>query len=543
MSNSSTSLVNQLRQTAQSFEATVNEQSHKVHVALNKIDTTVNNVNKQIIDLREMIIEGEEKQLAHENVLRIEQQIAEQLKNYQTVRRSVLGVIKDFDINLARGTTIQQLSEELWMSSSRYWLSYAFIAISAWIQENKEICNNAVTEAMRRDASKASLFFCLLNLRFGRHVEAREWLYEYFGSVDSLHPPRETALLLQAYLYGIFGKDSQLDNFVQSTVEKWVTQLSTDPEIATELVGDYASYLKTLPTEKPNFSTNALSEHCQNVNEINASMESVGKYAAALKRINKLDAVEEFVCGNDFIAGIDRLLNDLVTNYDEEELRLRKEQEFYKLVMEHEGDVEAAKKQYEVYLDTVKDAPNIGKQMFAWAAYATGVDESVQKFALQKTKGWYADALNEYDHEIRTAAPASFTLEVDLWKECTDGKDREAVKKSLNDKFKAEKGKLLIFVKPNIVLSAIAIAMLIIGCVVGIAASVWWGYVAGAGLFVIFAAIVIITTAVRLKTYPARIKRAEDTLNACLDEIEGYRNAFEKSSAVKDEIAKKLEYI
>lgn len=543
MSNSSSSLVNQLRQTADAFESTVNEQSQKVHAALNKIDTTVNNVNKQISDLREMIIEGEEKQLAHENVLRIEQQIAEQLKSYQVVRRSVLGVIKDFDINLARGSTVQQLSEELWMSSSRYWLSYAFIAISAWVQENKEVCYNAVTEAMRRDSTKASLFFCLLNLRFGRHIEAREWLYEYFGAVDSVHPPRETALLLQAYLYGIFGKDSQLDGFVQSTVEKWVTQLSADPEIATDLVNDYGNYLQTLPTEKVAFSTDMLSEHCENLDEINTAMDNVGRYAAALKRINKLDEVEEFVCGNDFIASIDKLLNDLVTNYDEEELRLRKEQEFYKLIMEHEGDVEAAKKQYEVYLDTVKDAPNIGKQMFAWAAYARDVDDSVQKFALQKTKCWYTDALTEYDHNIKASAPSSFTLEVDLWKDSTDGKDREAVKKSLDDKFKAEKSKLLVFIKPNIVLSAIAIATLIIGCVIGIAASVWWGYVAGAGLFVVFAGIVVITTVIRLKGYPARIKRAEDTLNACLDEIDNFRAAFENAAAVKDEIAKKLEYI
>lgn len=542
MSNS-TSLVNQLQKTANSFESTVNEQSAKVKTALKKIDTTVNNVNKQITDLREMIIEGEEKQLAHENVLRIEQQIAEQLKSYQVVRRSVLGVIKDFDINLARGSTIQQLSEELWMSSSRYWLSYAFIAISAWVQENKEICNNAVTEAMRRDSTKSSLFFCLLNLRFGRHIEAREWLYEYFGSVDSMHPPRETALLLQAYLYGIFGKDSQLDNFVQSTVEKWITQLNTDPEIATSLVGDYSNYIKTLPSEKINLNTNALSEHCKNVGEIGKSMETVGRYSSALKRINKLDAVQEFVCGNDFIARVDKLLNDLVTNYDEEELRLRKEQEFYKLVMEHEGDVEAAKKQYDVYLDSVKEAPNIGKQMFTWAAYATGVDESVQKFALQKTKGWYADALNEYDHDIKAAVPTSFTLEVDLWKETTDGKDREAVKKSLEDKFKAEKTKLLVFIKPNIVMSTIAIALLIIGCVIGIAASVWWGYVAGAGLFVVLGGVVVLTTVIRLKAYPNRIKRAQDTLTACLDEIDNFRTTFDQAASLKDEIAKKLEYI
>lgn len=540
--SSTSSLVNELNETAQSFQNKMSEQAQKVHVALDKIDTTVNNVNKQILDLRKMIIEGEEKQLAHENVLRIEQQIAEQLKSYQVVRRSVLGVIKDFDINLARGSTVQQLSEELWMSSSRYWLSYAFIAISAWVQDNKEICNNAVSEALRREASKTSLFFCLLNLRFGRHVQAREWLYEYFGAVDSLHPPRETALLLQAYLYGVFGKDSQLDSFVQTTVENWMAQLDSDPDISADLVSDYGSYLQTLPSEKKNVALPTLDECCVNRGEIDVALTNVGRYRTARKRIEKLDSVAEYTCDSDFIAGIDKLLNDLVTNYDEEEIKLRNEQEFYKLVMQHEGDVEAAKKQYEVYMDTVKDAPNIGKQMFKWAAYGTDVDESVQKFAMQKTKGWYVEAVNAYDHTVKSEAPATFKLKIDLWEDTTDGKDREAVKKSLDDKFKEEKTKLLVFIKPNIVLSIVALVALIVGCVVGIAAT-FYGYIAGAGLFVVFALIVVLTTLFRLKAYPKRIKRAEDSLTACLDEIDRYRAAFDEEAAVKDEIVQKLEFM
>lgn len=541
--SSTSSLVNALQNSAQSFASDVNEQTHKVHTALNKIDNTVNNVNKQISELREMIIEGEEKQLAHENVLRIEQQIAEQLKSFQAVRRSVIGVIKDFDINLARGSTIQQLSEELWMSSSRYWLSYAFIAISAWVQNNKDVCANAVSEAMRRDASKTALFFCLLNLRFGRHIESREWLYEYFGAVDSVHPPRETALLLQAYLYGVFGKDAQLDSFVQTTVEKWMTQLNSDPDISTALTGDFTGFVKTLPSAKPSFKSDVLDEHCETVGEINASLVEAGRYATAVKQIEKLENVPEYNCDGNFIASVDKLLDDLVTNYDEEELRLRKEQEFYKMIMENEGNVEAAKKQYDAYLETVKDAPNIGKQMFVWTTRPAGVDETVQKFALQKTKGWYMNAVNEFDHDLKTSAPASFKLNIEFWSETTDGKDRESVKKSLDDKYKEERNKLLIFTKPNIIMSIVAIVALIIGCAVGIAAATWIGYVAGAGLFVVLALITVVTTAVKVKKYPERVKRAEETLAACLDEIDRYRAEFEKNCAVKDEVIHKLEFI
>lgn len=229
---STSQLVSALNSTANAFASGVKTQADKMNAALNKIDSTVNNVDQKMTQLRKMIIEGEEKQLAHENVLQLEQRINEQLNSYIQTRRSVLGVIKDFDINLARGSTIAKLSEELWMSSSRYWLSYAFIAISAWVQDNKELCENAVSEALRRDASRASLFFCLLNLRFGDHIAARSWLYEFFGAVDSLHPPRETALLIQAYIYGVFGRDVQLDSFVQMTMDRWVNEIGAEKEMS-----------------------------------------------------------------------------------------------------------------------------------------------------------------------------------------------------------------------------------------------------------------------------------------------------------------------
>lgn len=538
-------LVNRLQSTAQSFANGVNAQANKMNSALNKIDTTVNNVDQKMTQLRKMIIEGEEKQLAHENVLKLEQKINEQLNSYLQTRRSVLGVIKDFDINLARGTTITKLSEELWMSSSRYWLSYAFIAISAWIQDNKELCENAVSEAIRRDATRTSLFFCLLNLRFGRHPEAREWLYEFFGAVDSLHPPRETALLIQAYIYGVFGRDVQLDNIVEMTMDRWVSEIGSDKEMSAELVEDYTTYVKSLPVKKTEIPSGALYDYCANLNELETSYQSASRYEYALARVKKLENAPVVDGNGDFIAKVDKLLDDLVNNYDEEELQLRNEQKFYKLIMEHNGDVEAAKKQYEQYLQTFNEAnANISKQMFRWAVYPEGEDICVQKFAMQKTKGWYQDAVKVYDREIKNEVPANFKLKIDLWEDVTDGKDREAVKKNINDAFMAARNKEVIFTKGNIILSALAVVLLIVGCAIGMIVTASWniyGYIAGAALFVVLAAIVVVTTVLKVKKFPQRIEKAQQVLDKCLDEIDNYREVIEKEFEIKDEVLKALE--
>ena len=76
---STSQLVSALNSTANAFASGVKTQADKMNAALNKIDSTVNNVDQKMTQLRKMIIEGEEKQLAHENVLQLEQRINEQL--------------------------------------------------------------------------------------------------------------------------------------------------------------------------------------------------------------------------------------------------------------------------------------------------------------------------------------------------------------------------------------------------------------------------------------------------------------------------------
>ena len=154
MSNASY-LINQLDQSINSFENRVDGRVNSVYSASSNVHSTTINMMK-----------GEQTQLAHENIMRIDQIIKEQFSNHEAIRKTVMGVVRDFDINLVRNSTIQELSEELWITSSRYWLSYALIAITAWINNYPEVARNALSESGRRDDIKTTLFFCLMNLRF-----------------------------------------------------------------------------------------------------------------------------------------------------------------------------------------------------------------------------------------------------------------------------------------------------------------------------------------------------------------------------------------
>ena len=235
MATSSYNAVNNLNETIGSFKAKVDVKIDSVNTSTASIKATTDKIYDSVSRFKENMVQNEEKQLAHENILRIDQILKEQFGDHEAVRKTVMGVVVDFDINLVRNESIQELSEELWITSSRYWLSYALMAITAWINDYKEVANNALSECFRRDPVKASLFFCLFNLRFGRNDVAKKWFFEYLKTVDPTKVQQESAVLLQAYLNGLFGTDKELEHDVNNVIKGWISELNAHQEIAEEL--------------------------------------------------------------------------------------------------------------------------------------------------------------------------------------------------------------------------------------------------------------------------------------------------------------------
>ena len=105
--------INNLDQTINSFKSRVDVKVSDVSISTASIQATTDKIYENIERFKNDLMHGEESQIAHENILRIDQIIKEQFSNYIAIRRTVMGVVRDFDINLVRNSTIQELSEEL----------------------------------------------------------------------------------------------------------------------------------------------------------------------------------------------------------------------------------------------------------------------------------------------------------------------------------------------------------------------------------------------------------------------------------------------
>ena len=524
--------IQNLNSTINQFESNVDVHVNNIRHSSNIVEQATQSIYQQISKFREDMEHGEQNQLAHENIIRIEQIIKEQFSSYETIRKTVMGVVRDFDINLVRNTTIQELSEELWMTSSRYWLAYALIAITAWVNNYPDVAKNALAEGGRKDAIKSTLFFCLLNLRFERPEVAKRWFYEYLKTLDPTMLQREAEVMLHAFLDGIFGKDKELEQSVIDVIDQWIGIINDDAEICDELITAYTRYMDNINPMKK-FEYASILQYCTNASELSNSYLEVSKYDVILELLKELNVEDVEQTDENYKERVDAVLINLISNFDEEEQELRNEQEYFNLIVRNEGVVEIAEKQYEEEMALQNESFNIGKQMINWAIYDETANASVRKFAFQNTKEWFKTALDRFSIKVQQNFPIEYSLSIDTWSGISNGQDQPEMVENMKNYYETNKFQNMFVNTPNIV------AVLVF--IVSLALAFMTPY---ALIATVISAIILGYRCFKaVKEYPKRVEASVKALQQTLAEIAEFRQYFDENSMKKDDVLSETEFI
>ena len=526
-------LVNELNETISSFKSRVDVKIEDVSKATTNIRLTTNKIYDNINKFKKDMMQNEEKQIAHENILRIDQIIKEQFSNYITIRRTVIGVVRDFDIDLVRNSTIQELSEELWITSSRYWLAYALIAITAWVNDYPDIAKNALAECGRKDKIKTTLFFCLMNLRFNRMETAKKWFFEYLRTLDPTILQQETAVLLQAFINGIFGKDKELEHEVKKLIDSWIAIINDNKEISQDIVKAYEEYIEGRNTTI-NFQYQAISSFCANSSQVKKAFYDVLKYDLLIEFINSLDLKERVQNEANYKTRIDEVLVNLISNFDKEELELREQQEYFKFVVKNGGMVEKAKEQYKATQELQNVNFNIGKQMVKWAIYDEDgqMDLYVRKFGLQNTKLWFKEAINNWSNRVQATFPRKYSLNIDTWQGVSNGHDQVEQNENMMKYFETHRFQMKYVNSYNIAtLLAVIVSLILI-------------FVSWYSLIIAVATVGILVYRIieANKTFHIRVDNAVNNLNRCIYELAEFENYYEENCMKKDVLMQMIEF-
>ena len=540
-------LINQLDGAVNSFQGNVNVHVRNVESATQHIQATTNQVRAKVEEFHDNLIKGEQKQLAHENIIRIDQIVKEQFGNYDAIRKTIIGVVRDFDINLVRNSTIEELSEELWITSSRYWLSYALIAVTAWVNNYPELAKNALSESSRKDSIKTTLFFCLLNLRFDRVETARKWFRAYCKTLDPTMLQQETSVMIQAFLNGVFGKDKELEHEIVEILDEWIGIISEDAQICESLVNAYYHYLRNIGADAQ-FNYEFIQNFCTNSAEVQASFRDVSKLDKVITLLKEMDVEEVPQNIDNYKDRVDAVLTNLITNYDEEELEIRNQQQYYRFVVENEGNTAVAENQYQQFINLQNENFNIGKQMVEWVVYGkeTNTDPQVRKFGLQSTKDWFKSAINNWTNELREKCPLQYNLSIDGWQGLSNARDLDEQTASLKNYFENNKFKICYVNGLNIatvIVFFISLAVTV-GSIVSMVANGFTPvFIVGLVLMLLSAGFLAIRVINGKKKFEQRVNAAVQNLAMTISQIVEFQRYFSENISKKDEILSTIEFI
>lgn len=505
------------------------------------VDGKLNGVSSELNALTEEFraFVNESKRIANladakQNVVILEQELKKEFGDYEKVRKHTVGILQAADISVVKKETIENITEEMMLSTPRYWLAPALIALSAWLSDNKELADKALREAMRRDDEKTSLLFCLISRRAGRLDGSLVWLERYFAMQDPKNMERRIIVVLDAFASGLFGGD--VKGICASKIKHWIDELSSRAGFADQQKQQWQNAFLAKKVSMNESEFPILKEHSsswdklKDVLEIAETHDEIYTYFSNIFNtpIENVSSVS---------AKIDDILDNLVKNYDTEELPLRAQLRKNKLVIEENGEIDRANKRfdsefkgYEEYNDFSQHLTNT-----ALSPEATGALIATQKLSISLSKQWILDAYEDLIVKSRSEVPVEIDINIDSWNGKTrDGSNSEELSSLLNDHIdemkKGQLSKIKWSKKKIIITSIIALVIGILGMPTIIIPLIEIGIIA----------YIVLSIKKAIGKVDSHIeefrKRSQEILNGFLAEVVDYRRLY----SVKDKESEKV---
>ncbi|MBC3984598.1 hypothetical protein H8N01_18985 [Streptomyces sp. AC536] len=334
--------------------------------------------------------------------------------HYKLVRRTAVAMLQAFDAGLVTESTVRTVSEELMIQNPRYWLAPAVVALASWAGDDPLLCERSVEEAFRRSPDRTSLFFALVLRRQGRTDGAARWLRHYLLAQDPRSLGREFAVILEAVTGGIFGAAAR--DVLARTLTRWKEAMADGvmygkaQKAQTRRWRVEIDSLRTpvAPSEFPRLAL--LSPQwgvlAEGLSSARTQQCLLDKYEHLLnQRADVAQSMEDVV---------DDLLDQLVSEYDIEELPLRRELAVQRAVVAHGGDVPAATAA--AHADLAAHADTLDLLMLQTVAAlnptAIGVSQETSRLAVGACREWLSRAHAEFTRDYRTNVPHDVRIDL-----------------------------------------------------------------------------------------------------------------------------------
>lgn len=359
---------------------------------------------------------------AETRLVKIRQELEKKYGHYDIVRRTTTGILQADDIGIVKKDTISNATEELMISTPGYWLAPCLVALAAWINDQLELAEKAIKEGIKRNDEKTSLFFALICRRADRKEACLKWTQRYLANQDEENLDRKTIIVLDAFASGLFGADTE--GVISRQMNEWLQHLEEKPGFTEKQTQQWseAINLKRKPIDTSSYTY--LRKYSKTWPVLEDILEGAHLHAEMLEYL--IGIFEQKVSTATVREQLDDILDSLVTDFDDEELPLRKEEKFEQFIVDFRGDESRARQNMNVEqtaFETHKDFTQLLTDA-AMKPETAHSSVSTQKFAFALSRDWVMNAYNDVVAQNRMKIPNEIEINVDTFNDTTvDGQN------------------------------------------------------------------------------------------------------------------------
>ncbi len=507
-----------------------------VNVELGGLNTKHDHLKNELLQLAnsfsdfvESDIKHKALQLAETRQGNLKQDLQIKFGYYAEVRRMATGILQGVDTGIISDDTLRHTTEEVMIKAPNYWLAPSLVVLTSWIRDDKDTTEKALTESLKRDDYKTTLFFMLVMRRLGRNDACLQWMHRYFLHQNPHNLDREFIVILEAITTGIFQPASH--QLMITNVKTWIDQLTQTDNYIDKQKAQWAEFFKT----KGSLSGKKyplLEEFATNWDSLKSSVTQARSHHALDNHFKSI-----FETTTDYSKSIkiqlDEILSLLVTNFDDEELPLQNEVRLNQLIIQKDGDKKAA----QALIDNEKhifDEKVDFLQMLTNAAFdpeLSGATKVTQALAVSISQPWILEAHDTFTADYRNKVEEKVELIIDGFKtSTTDGTD-ETEQLQKHDKYWAD------FLENELKKLSSPKTGIIIGVLIALLALVIFGFIGiiGAliGGIIIYSSINNHKKAKKktIETVTERKAKSKEVLRGCIVETVDYRKEFAAEDA------------
>lgn len=387
---------------------------------------------REFRDFVQLQVRANAKSNSRQRLIQIRQELEKRFGHYDIVRRTTTGILQADDLGIVKKDTISSATEELMISTPGYWLAPCLVALAAWINDQPELAEKALREGIKRNDEKTSLFWALICRRADRKSAALKWTQRYLANQDEENLDRKTVIILDAFASGLLGSDSE--GIVSKQMGEWLEHLADKPGFVEQQTQQWtdAINLKRKPLASNDYTY--LRKYSKTWPVLQDIMEGAMLHAEILSYFS--DIFNQESSTDSLKAQLDGILTSLVTEFDEEEVPLRKEEKYHQFVVDFDGDEDRARQHMSIE-QTAFDEHKDFTQLLTDAAMkpeSSHSSASTQKFAIALSKEWISNAYNDIIASNRMKIPNEIEINVDTFNDkTTDGQNEDELVSKFKD--------------------------------------------------------------------------------------------------------------